>query len=198
MNITNQKIDSDVYFLLHITKLIWYTECMRRIEDKKFYRQDTINLAQSLIGKWIVVNIGNEEYFAQISETEAYLGVNDSACHTFGGKRTDRTEPMWQDGGTVYVYLCYGMHYLLNIVSKNVGEPEAVLIRATIEANGPGKLTKYLHIDKSFNNQDITSSAQIQICDDGNTYKYITDKRVGIDYANQADREAKLRYILQK
>ena len=169
---------------------------MRRIVDKNFYRQDTTTLAKALIGKWIVVNVDDTKYLAQISETEAYLGVGDSACHTYGGKRTDRTEPMWQDGGTVYVYLCYGMHYLLNIVSKKENEPEAVLIRATIEANGPGKLTKYLHIDKTFNNEDISTSDKIQIYDDGNKYSFIIDKRVGIDYANPIDRNAKLRYIL--
>ena len=169
-----------------------------RITDKNYFRQGTISLAQSLIGKWIVVNIDGVEYRAQISETEAYLGVHDSACHTFMGKRTDRTEPMWQDGGTVYVYLCYGMHYLLNIVSKGIDEPEAVLIRATIEAGGPGKLTKYLHIDKTFNNLDISSSDMIQIHDDGNKYSFNKAKRIGIDYAKPCDRDALLRYVMVK
>ena len=103
---------------------------------------------------------------------------------------------MWQDGGTVYVYLCYGMHYMLNIVSRGVNNPEAVLIRDTVEANGPGKLTKYLHVDKFMNNEDIISSNKIQICDDGLEYSYPVDKRVGIDYATDHDRLAPLRYIM--
>ena len=170
---------------------------MKTINDINFFTTDTITLAKSLIGKWIVTNIDGKEIKAQISETESYLGINDSACHTYKGKRTERTEPMWQIGGTIYIYLCYGLHYLFNIVSKNENEPEAVLIRATVEANGPAKLTKYLNIDKSLNGQSIINNPQISIQDDGKSYKYITDKRVGIDYALEKDKNAKLRFILK-
>lgn len=169
---------------------------MKKINNNEFFRQDTITLAQSLIGKWIRTNINGEERLAQISETEAYLGIDDSACHTYQNKRTLRTETMYKEGGTIYIYLCYGLHYLLNIVSCNENEPEAVLIRATIEANGPAKLTKYLHIDKSLNNTLIIDNPNICILDDGNTYTFSSTTRIGIDYALEKDRNAKLRYVL--
>lgn len=170
---------------------------MKEIKDVEFFRMDTTALAQNLIGKWLVTNINGEKIHAQISETEAYLGVCDSACHTYKGKRTPRTEPMWGDGGTIYIYLCYGLHYLLNIVSKSVGEPEAVLIRAVIGAEGPARLTKYLRIDKSLNGESIVNNSRIKIFDDGNKYSCISCPRVGIDYAKPKDKEAKLRFVMK-
>lgn len=171
---------------------------MKVINDFQFFKSDTITLAKSLIGKWIVTNINGAEVKAQICETEAYLGINDSACHTYKGKRTERVEPMWQDGGTVYIYLCYGLHYLLNIVSCGKGEPEAVLIRGVVGAVGPAKATKLLNIDKSLNGQSIVNNSKICIMDDGKKYKYTTDTRVGIDYALPKDKNAKLRFILKQ
>lgn len=170
---------------------------MKKITNKKFFKTDTITLAKNLIGKWIVTNINGVKVMGQISETEAYLGVLDSACHTYNGKRTVKTEPMWQEGGTIYIYLCYGLHYLLNIVSCDEGQPEAVLIRALVEANGPAKATKFLHIDKTLNAQSIINNPNICIMDDGKKYGYTTAKRVGIDYALEKDKNAKLRFILQ-
>ena len=171
---------------------------MKVISDLQFFKRDTITLAKGLIGKWIVTNINGVEVKAQICETEAYLGVNDSACHTYKGKRTKRVEPMWQVGGTIYIYLCYGLHYLLNIVSCDVYEPEAVLIRGVIGAVGPAKATKLLNIDKSLNGQSIVNNSKICIMDDGKKYKYTTDTRVGIDYALPKDKNAKLRFILKQ
>ncbi len=171
---------------------------MKKINNLEFFKTDTITLAQNLIGKWIKTNINGEEKIGQISETEAYLGVNDSACHTYKGKRTPRTEPMWQEGGTIYVYLCYGMHNLLNIVSKNAGEPEAVLIRALFEANGPAKTTKFLNINKDLNGQSIVNNPQICILTDGKNYNFTTHTRVGIDYAQEKDKTANLRFVLKK
>ena len=171
---------------------------MNIINDKNFFKCDTITLAKNLIGKWIITNIDGIERKAQITETEAYLGADDSACHTYKGKHTVRTEPMWQEGGTIYIYLCYGLHYLLNIVSKDVGEPEAVLIRAVIGGNGPAKTTKLLCIDKSLNGQSIVNNHNICIMDDGKNYSYTKGKRVGIDYANNKDKNALLRFILNE
>ena len=171
---------------------------MTIINDLQFFKTDTITLAKSLIGKWIVTTINGVEVKAQICETEAYLGINDSACHTYKGKRTERVEPMWQGGGTIYIYLCYGLHYLLNIVSCDVGEPEAVLIRGVVGANGPAKATKLLNIDKSLNGQSIVNNSQIIIMDDGKQYKHTTATRVGIDYALPKDKNAKLRFILKQ
>ena len=170
---------------------------MKIINNLDFFKSDTITLAKNLLGKWIVTNINGKEVKAQICETEAYLGVNDSACHTYKGKRTERVEPMWQSGGTIYIYLCYGLHYLLNIVSCDVGEPEAVLIRGVVDAVGPAKATKLLNITKDLNGQSIVNNSQICIMDDGNNYKYTTATRVGIDYALPKDKNAKLRFILK-
>ena len=170
---------------------------MKEIIDKTFFQTDTITLAKSLIGKWIITNINGVEVKAQICETEAYLGIEDSACHTYGGKRTLRTEPMWKDGGTIYIYLCYGLHYLLNIVSRHEGEPEAVLIRGVGGAVGPAKATKLLNIDKSLNGTHIVDNPNICIADDGKKYNYSACKRVGIDYAKIEDKEAKLRFVLK-
>lgn len=171
---------------------------MRKINDISFFEQDTILLAQALIGKWIVTNINGKQTVAQISETEAYLGINDSACHTYQAKRTQRTEPMWQNGGTIYIYLCYGMHNMLNIVSNKKDIPEAVLIRAVIGGEGPAKATKLLNIDRSLNGQQIVNNPQIAICDDGNEYNFIAKPRVGINYALANDRDALLRFVLKK
>ena len=171
---------------------------MKKINDINFFKTDTITLAKNLIGKWIVTNINGKEVKSQISETEAYLGINDSACHTYKGKRTDRTETMYKDGGTIYIYLCYGLHFMFNIVSKTVNEPEAVLIRSTIEANGPAKLTKFLNIDKSLNGKSIICNTKISIMDDGKDYKFTKAKRVGIDYAKEKDKNALLRFVLKK
>lgn len=171
---------------------------MKTITDQKFFQTDTISLAKNLIGKWICTNINGKKTLEQITETEAYLGVNDSACHTYKGRRTARTEPMWQNGGTIYVYLCYGLHHMFNIVSCIAGQPEAVLIRATLNANGPAKLTKLLGINQSFNGQNIINNTKIHLLDDEKTYKYTTAKRVGINYALPKDKNAPLRFVLKK
>ena len=123
------------------------------------------------------------------------MGVDDSACHTYKDRRTTRTEPMYAVGGTIYIYLCYGLHYLFNIVSRDVNQPEAVLIRAVDGAIGPAKTTKLLRIDKSFNGESIINNSRIAIFDDGNKYVHMSAPRVGIDYATNKDRQAKLRYI---
>jgi len=170
---------------------------MKKIDDINFFKSDTITLAKNLIGKWIVTTINGVEVKAQICETEAYLGIEDSACHTYKGKRTLRTEPMWQEGGTIYIYLCYGMHYLLNIVSCGEGVPEAVLIRGVVGAIGPARATKYLNIDKSLNGINIVNNTSICVMDDGVKYNFVTCPRVGIDYALPEDREAKLRFVMQ-
>lgn len=171
---------------------------MKLLNDISFFKTDTISLAQNLIGKWIETNIKGKKVIAQISETEAYIGINDSASHSYKDKRTPRTEPMWNQGGTIYIYLCYGLHYLLNIVSCDIGQPEAVLIRAVIGANGPAKTTKLLNIDKSLNGESIVNNKKICIYDDGKKYNFTKEKRVGINYALEKDRNSLLRFILKK
>ena len=160
--------------------------------DREFFRQDALTLAPALLGKILVRRMPDgSEIRLRISETEAYCGVEDTACHAHKGK-TARSEILWRDGGTIYVYLCYGMHWMLNIVTGHVDEPQAVLIRACADgANGPGKLTKRLQIDKRFNTLDITDCPALWIEDDGARFALETDTRVGIGYAAPED-QAKL------
>lgn len=128
--------------------------------DREFFRQDALTLARTLVGKLIVRSFpdGSEKRL-RISETEAYCGVEDTACHAHKGK-TKRAEILWRDGGTIYVYLCYGMHNLMNIVSGREGESQAVLIRCCEGFEGPGKLTKELSVDRSFNGLDILECSE--------------------------------------
>ena len=169
---------------------------MQLINNRDFFKVNTVKLAQNLIGKWIVTNIDNKIRKAQILETEAYLGIDDSACHTYNGLKSKRTEPMWQEEGTIYIYLCYGLHYLFNIVTGDTTKPEAVLIRAVTNANGPAKTTNFLNIDKRLNGQSIINNSKIYLMDDGKKYLFKTAKRVGIKYALEKDRNALLRFIL--
>ena len=124
----------------------------------------------------------------RITETEAYRGEDDTACHASKGK-TPRTSVMWDKGGTVYVYLCYGMHNMLNIVTGTKGNPQAVLIRGIEDANGPGKLTKKLSVERRHNGADVVFSDELWLEDDGFTPESInTSPRIGIDYADEKDR----------
>lgn len=168
---------------------------MKRINEQNFFNVDATKLASKLIGKWIETNIDERKVIAQIIEVEAYCGVNDSACHTYQGKHTIKNNSMWQSNGTIYVYLCYGMHYMLNFVC-GIDSPEAVLIRATTKSNGPGKTTKLLNITKQLNGTSVINSKQIALYDDGKKYSYSLKSRVGIDYSLPKDRDALLRYVL--
>ncbi len=96
-----------------------------------FYaRNDVVQISKDLLGKVLCTNINGRVTKVIITETEAYAGVNDKASHAYGGRRTKRTEPMYRQGGLAYVYLCYGIHHLFNIVTNEVDTPHAVLIRA--------------------------------------------------------------------
>ena len=157
-----------------------------------FYRRPCLTVARDLVGKVLVC--GDKRL--RISETEAYCGESDTACHAHKG-RTKRTEVLYAEAGTVYVYLCYGMHWMLNIVTGEENEPEAVLIRACCEAAGPGKLTKALGITGEFNRQHICRQDALFIEDDGFACEVATGKRVGIGYASQEDQDKLWRFILQ-
>lgn len=158
-----------------------------------FYHRPCLEVARDLVGKVLVVN-GNR---LRISETEAYCGESDTACHAHKG-RTQRTEVLYAQAGTVYVYLCYGIHWLLNIVTGEKEQPEAVLIRACLEAPGPGRLTKALGITGRFNRDSVVDSAELWIEDDGFSCQVVTDKRVGIGYASQEDQDRPWRFKLRQ
>ena len=164
--------------------------------DREFYRQDSVSLARALVGKILVRRLPDgTELRLRITETEAYTGVDDTACHAHKGK-TQRTEVLWRDGGTIYVYLCYGMHNMMNIVSGSEGDAQAVLIRCCEGYPGPGRLTKALRITRSLNGEDMLSCYELWLEDDGMNVNITPDKRVGIDYAEDADRNALLRFKL--
>ena len=157
-----------------------------------FFCRPCLEVAQALVGKVLVC--GDKKL--RISETEAYCGESDTACHAHKG-RTKRTEVLYAEAGTVYVYLCYGIHWLLNIVTGEENEPEAVLIRACCEAAGPGKLTKALGITGEFNRQHICRQEELYIEDDGFLCEITTDKRVGIGYASQEDQDKLWRFKIK-
>lgn len=165
--------------------------------DYSFYNRDCLTVAKELVGKNLVRKTDDGVKKLRITETESYIGESDTACHAHKGK-TKRTEVMYMKAGTVYVYLCYGMHHLLNIVTGEENIPEAVLIRACEEKDGPGKLTKALQIDKSFNRKDITDCESLWIEDDGFQCELECLKRVGIGYASEEDQNRLWRFKLKK
>lgn len=153
---------------------------------KSFFQSDVLDVAPNLLGKIIVRHFENgmvKRY--RITETEAYRGEEDLACHASKG-RTPRTEVMYHAGGQVYVYLIYGMHWMLNFVSNNAGYPSAVLIRGVKGVSGPGRVGKCLELDLSFYGEDLQNSNRIWLEDDGFIPdKILTSKRIGIDYAKE-------------
>lgn len=163
-----------------------------------FYKRDVLEVAPLLLGKLLVRKFSNGEIRKyRITETEAYRGEEDSACHAKSGK-TNRTKVMYKEGGVTYIYLCYGLHYLINVVTGVSNEPQAALIRGIEGINGPAKLTKALEIDKSLNETDLTKSEDLWIEDDGYFSKYTIHKRVGIDYATEPYKSVEWRFILDK
>ena len=171
-----------------------------------FYQQDAVNqLAVQLLGKRLCTLINGELTTGIIVETEAYNGVEDKASHAYGGRFTDRTKVMYEEGGMSYVYLCYGIHHLFNVVTAPKGTPHAVLIRGlepvaglevmlrrrnmpALKPNltvGPGALAKAMGIDKSLNAKDLCGD-EIWIEDTALVIKLedvVAVPRVGVDYA---------------
>jgi len=160
-----------------------------------FFHRPCLEVAQALVGKVLVHRTPEGERRLRIAETESYCGEEDTACHAHKG-RTKRTEVLYAKAGMIYIYLCYGMHWLLNIVTGEAEQPEAVLIRACVDAMGPGKLTKALGITGDLNRESITQS-DLWIEDDGFVCNVTTDKRVGIGYASQEDQDRPWRFIMQ-
>ncbi|MBQ2785304.1 MAG: DNA-3-methyladenine glycosylase [Oscillospiraceae bacterium] len=169
---------------------------MQRLQYE-FYHRECLDVARDLVGKILVRKTNQGELRMRISETEAYCGESDTACHAHKG-RTPRTEVLYADAGTIYVYLCYGIHWLLNIVTGEKEDPQAVLIRACVDANGPGKLTKALGITGELNRKSILETQDFWIEDDGKHYEILTDKRVGIGYAAQEDQDRLWRFKMGK
>ena len=164
------------------------------ILDKEYFSAPATALAPDLLGKILCRRTNEGIIRARITETECYFGEEDTACHAHKGK-TERTKPMYESGGITYVYLCYGIHSLLNIVTGEKDHPEAVLIRGVEGANGPGKATKLLKITTADNALSLCEQNGIWIEDDGAKVEYLSLPRVGIDYAEKEDRERKWRFV---
>ena len=174
-----------------------------RILDQAYFSQSAVTLAPDLIGKLLCRRIGQagdaegEILRLRITETECYFGEEDTACHAHKG-RTPRTDVMYREGGRAYVYLCYGMHHLLNLTTGPEGHPEAVLIRGVEGVSGPGRLTKRLAIDRSQNTLLLTPENGLWLEDDGVRLDLQTTARIGIDYAQAEDRERLWRFVAKE
>jgi DNA-3-methyladenine glycosylase len=162
-----------------------------------FFEHDAVWVAENLLGKTLVrcFENGHIEKFT-ITETEAYLGEEDLACHASKG-RTKRTEVMYHEGGKIYVYLIYGMYWMLNFVTGKTEHPEAVLIRGLNEIKGSGKVGKLLQIDKSFYGENALTSKRLWIENTGKNISFETYPRIGIDYAGEVWKNKKWRFVLK-
>jgi len=178
-----------------------------KLATEFYLRDDVVAISRELIGKVLCTNINGVRTDAIITETEAYAGITDKASHAFGDRRTKRTEPMYGPGGTAYVYLCYGIHHLFNVVTNVKGVPHAVLVRAgkPVEGldvillrrnrtrvdktlmGGPGTVSQALGIKTDMTGTSL-HGRRIWIEDRGMT---VPDKdisigpRVGVDYAQE-------------
>lgn len=168
---------------------------MDKILKKSFFQKNTLEVAQNLLGCFLMRRVGRKILRAQIVETEAYMGEDDLASHASKG-RTARTELMFGEAGKAYVYLIYGMYHCLNIVTQKKNFPAAVLVRAVrIEnvdykkTNGPGKVCRELKIDRKLNGHDITKGEKLWIEYPAQkiSKKYIVaGRRIGVDYAGKS------------
>ena len=174
--------------------------------ERKFYMRDAVTVGKDILGKIIVKKTADGRIMSgRITEVEAYMGITDKASHSYGGRRTKRTEVMYKEGGYSYVFLIYGMYECFNVTVGREGDPQAVLIRGVepLEnknlmwvkrkvkkerdiSNGPGKLTKALGITREDNEADLVAGENIWLEDDGYKVKDIVETtRIGIDYAEE-------------
>ncbi|HPT10877.1 MAG TPA: DNA-3-methyladenine glycosylase [Bacteroidales bacterium] len=199
---------------LFIPSLHPYTIQQSMLLSRSFYtRSDVTLIARELLGKYLCTSIDGLVTCGMICETEAYAGVTDRASHAFGGRRTPRTETMFREGGTAYIYLCYGIHSLFNVVTNRAEIPHAVLIRGIVPAEGtkimlrrigsktlsensgtgPGRVARLLGIHYSFSGLDLIESFgdprhAVWIEDRGilvDPGQIQTGLRIGVDYAGE-------------
>lgn len=164
--------------------------------ERGFFTRDVLTVAPELLGKVMAVRSKNDIIRRfRITETEAYRGADDKACHASRG-RTARTEVMFHEGGKLYVYFVYGMYWMLNIVTGNENDPQAVLIRSLENCPGPGRVTKLLGIDRSFYGEDLVTSSRMWIEDPGKMPVYKTGPRIGINYAGELWKSKPWRYYV--
>ena len=176
---------------------------MRMILKKEFFERSVLAVASDLLGKCLVREVDGEKRACMITETEAYDGENDLACHASRG-RTARTEVMYGEAGVFYVYLVYGMHNMLNIVTGEKGYPAAVLIRGVrgmedgADIEGPGRLTRFLTINRNMNGKSALPEIGLWFEDRGiviPSRKIKKTSRIGVAYAG-AWADKKYRFLL--
>lgn len=171
---------------------------MIKILTEDFFHRDALEVAPELVGKIIARRLDDGTVIRErISETEVYRGEEDLGCHASKG-RTKRTEILYGESGVIYVYLCYGIHWLMNVITGEKEQPQGVLFRSGEVKNGPAKLTKYLQIDGSFNGERFCGNERVWIEDDGFRPEITTAPRVGIDYAGEYWKNVGWRYIAKK
>lgn len=169
---------------------------MNKRLGREFFNQDVLEVAPQLLGKQLVRRYPDGTIATYIiTETEAYRGEKDLACHASKG-RTPRTEVMYREGGHLYMYLIYGMYWMLNVVTSIVGVPQAVLFRGLREASGPGRLTRLIKVDKDFYGEDLASSDRIWVEECKTLTPYTTGPRVGIDYAGEPWKDMPWRFLM--
>lgn len=191
---------------------------MPKLKPEYYLNHDVIFLAKNLLGKILFTEKNGEITAGVITETEAYLGEDDKASHAYGGRRTLRTEAMYLPGGFCYVYLCYGIHHLLNIVISQKNDPKSILIRSVEPylglpvmerrrnmtasskaiSSGPGSVCKALGIDITFNKKSLTGE-RIWIEESESSYNaedIASTPRIGVDYAGE-HAQLSLRFYLR-
>ena len=162
---------------------------------REFFHLETMQIARALIGSWFARRYNNRWFGARIVETEAYLGSEDAAAHSWRGRRTPRVEPMYMDGGHLYVFLVYGMHHCANVVTQSAGIAEAVLLRAAERPervpakllSGPGKLCAALGITVAYSGIDLLSDGDFRLYKSRDENPEIgVSKRIGVEYAGES------------
>ena len=184
------------------------------IIEKDFYQRDALTVAKEILGDYLVREVDGRKIKSIIVETESYIGASDKACHAYNYKKTERTKPLFEEGGIAYVYFIYGLYHCLNIVTNMKDEPEAVLIRAVEPidnldylsnvrfnknydeltktqkknlTNGPSKLCTALNITKKENYMEFYKEGSLYIESNPNkNFEIVETTRIGIDYAEEA------------
>ena len=163
--------------------------------NKDFFTRDVLTVAPELLGKRLCRRFDDGTVASYvIAEVEAYNGTKDLGCHASKG-RTDRTEIMFHEGGVVYVYLIYGMYWLLNFVTGTESDASAVLIRGVHGISGPGRLGRALKLDKSFYGENLLTSDRIWLEDAPKITDYDTTPRIGLDSVPEPWKSKKWRFV---
>jgi DNA-3-methyladenine glycosylase len=196
---------------------------MKRLE-REFYKRDTLEVSKDLLGKYLVHVVEGEELVSKIVEVEGYMGPEDKAAHSYGGRRTERNEIMYGEAGYAYVFTIYGMYFCMNVVTEVIGVPRAVLIRALEPVkgmekmsqlrynksynelrrrevlgltNGPGKLCIAMNIKRIDNGEDLCGGKMYLMEDEvEEKMEFVEAKRINIDYAEEA-RDFLWRYYIK-